>query len=192
MSLPHDLQAQAGLRLCYGVRVPLPAGPCTLATVLHDVLGLTPDYVRVHVQTILLDGLAVDDLDSHMGPDARLALSAAMPGVVGATLRKGGHYAPMRQGITHPGDKARQDHAGSAHTAPALPPRWLELRCFNDIAQEQARPLLQRGYLIPADGLTPALENLAASLPAPITPLPPLPAPAPWPWLWVAHPGEHA
>ena len=167
-----ELHSQARLRACYGLLVPLPAGtPLSLRAFLEDVLGLERRYAEERIQTILLNGLAVDGLDTLLPAGARLALSAAMPGVVGATLRKGGRYAPMRQGITH------QDGAGGGKDGDADPVRWLELRCFNDIARELGAALLRRGVALPDDGLTPALTARArgntAPLPEGLPPLPP-------------------
>lgn len=165
--------ALAALRACYGVLVPVPAGnPPTLRHFLLAVLGLDPVYAEERIQTILLDGLVVDGLDTVLHDGARLALSAAMPGVVGATLRKGGHYAPMRAGIT----LSETAPSPSPHTTQGF---WVELRCFNEIAREVGPLLLRRGVALPDDGLTPELRALATPLPAH---LPPLPVPGP---LWL-------
>lgn len=187
----EDMDSLARLRVCYGVLVPVPAGaPRTLRHFLLEVLGLTPAYAEERVQTILLDGLVVDGLDTPLYPGARLALSAAMPGVVGATLRKGGHYAPMRAGITlgqgdpRPDvlapDMLAPDMLASDTLAPDTPAPdaqgfWVELRCFNDIAREVGPALLRRGVALPHDDLTPELRKMAAPLP---DYLPPLPDPA--------------
>lgn len=61
------------------------------ASFWKGVLGLPHFYVEERIQTLLLNGLAVDDPDTAvLESGARLALSAAMPGVLGATLRRGG------------------------------------------------------------------------------------------------------
>jgi hypothetical protein len=65
-------------------------------------LGLSADYLDNRLQTIFLDGKAVDNVrTSVVRQDSTLALSAAMPGLAGATLRRGGAYASMRHNITH-------------------------------------------------------------------------------------------
>jgi hypothetical protein len=65
-------------------------------------LGLSADYLDNRIQTIFLDGKAVDNVKTAViRQDSALALSAAMPGLAGVTLRRGGAYATMRQKITH-------------------------------------------------------------------------------------------
>jgi hypothetical protein len=74
---------------------------------LREVLGLTDEYIDTRIQTVFLDGKPVDDIDKALLRDgATLALAPAMPGLMGAMLRRGGYYAPMRSGITHRGDAA--------------------------------------------------------------------------------------
>lgn len=164
----YDWDSLATLRACYGMLIPVPAGaPCSLRHFLLEVLRLTPSYAEERIQTILLDGLVVDGLDTALYPGARLALSAAMPGVVGATLRKGGHYAPMRAGITHTANK-------SLSTEQNPHGFWVELRCFNDISREVGPALLRKGVALPMDDLTPELRACATALP-PHLPPPPCP-----------------
>lgn len=164
-----DMDSLSRLRACYGVLVPVPAGtPRTLRHFLLEVLGLTPAYVEERIQTILLDGLVVDGLDTLLYPGARLALSAAMPGVVGATLRKGGHYAPMRAGITlRPNTPSV---SGQPHNETAAQGFWVELRCFNDIAREVGPALLRKGVALLNDGLTPELRQAGVPLPKDLPP----------------------
>lgn len=65
-------------------------------------LGLSTDYLDNRLQTIFLDGKAVDNVRTAVvRQGSTLALSAAMPGLAGATLRRGGAYASMRHKITH-------------------------------------------------------------------------------------------
>ena len=65
-------------------------------------LGLSADYIDNRLQTIFLDGKAVDNVKTAViRQGSTLALSAAMPGLAGATLRRGGAYASMRHKITH-------------------------------------------------------------------------------------------
>jgi uncharacterized protein (DUF2164 family) len=74
----------------------------SIRAVLCDQLGVTDQYLDERINTIFLDGKPVDDVNSAIiKEDSVLALSAAMPGFVGAAFRKGGYYAVMRKGITH-------------------------------------------------------------------------------------------
>jgi hypothetical protein len=74
----------------------------SLRELLSDQFGLSQEYIESRIQTIFLDGKPVDDLDTATVRDGTsLALSSAMPGVLGASLRRGGYYSGMRSQITH-------------------------------------------------------------------------------------------
>jgi len=74
---------------------------CTVHRLLCGHLGINPDYLSHRIQTILLNGKPVDDVDDTVVRDGdRLTLSAAMPGLLGAVLRKAGYYADMRSSIS--------------------------------------------------------------------------------------------
>jgi hypothetical protein len=105
MSAFHEL-------LQRGVTVRAPIGS-TVQAFLCENLGLDPQYVEGTIQTIFLNGKAVDDPSSAILTDhATLALSAAMPGLLGATLRKGSYYAGMRGEISHRGRAKVLPHEG--------------------------------------------------------------------------------
>ena len=90
-----------------GVGVPGRIGVSLREFLIQD-LGLDPDYVDVDLQTVFLDSQPVDDFDgTHIRDGSVLALSGAMPGLAGATLRRGGYYARMRGGITHEDSKPK-------------------------------------------------------------------------------------
>jgi hypothetical protein len=75
---------------------------CTVRTLLVETLGLDTGYIEERIQTIFLDGDAVDDIDTAVVREGSvLALSAAMPGLIGAVLRKGSYYAAMRREISY-------------------------------------------------------------------------------------------
>jgi hypothetical protein len=74
----------------------------SIKSFLCEQLGLSPEYVEKRIQTLFLDGKPVDDKDAATIRDgSTLALSAAMPGLVGAVLRSGGFFASMRSTISH-------------------------------------------------------------------------------------------
>jgi hypothetical protein len=122
----------------------------TVREFLEDVLGIDATYVEEKLQTVFLDGQPVDDLDrAVVRPGAVLALSGAMPGLAGATMRRGGYYARMREGITHeghdPADRVQEDGI-------------VVVKLFNrplaDLAETlAARPLLARHGTV--EGLEP-------------------------------------
>jgi hypothetical protein len=113
---------------------------------LVDEVGLTPEYVRDRITTVFLDGQVVDALDDAvLREGSRLALSAAMPGLVGATLRRSGPYAAMRAEITR-----RPEHEPDARTrAPVV----IQVKLFNMLIHEVGPALLVRGVLLERDAL---------------------------------------
>ena len=75
---------------------------CSVKELICNQLGIAEDYLEKRIQTIFLNAKAVDDLDSTMVTDgSTLALSGAMPGLVGVTMRRGGFYASLRSQISH-------------------------------------------------------------------------------------------
>jgi hypothetical protein len=141
------------LLLQQGVVVSARVG-CTLDDLLSGQLGISPDYVRQRVTTIFLDGRPIDDVTRAMVRDgAVIALSGAMPGLVGATMRRGGYYAAMRAGITH-----REDVA-------AAPGRiaTVRVKLFNLLLPELGPVLLRRGIVLDASELANFLEDRPAS-----------------------------
>lgn len=83
-----------------GVNIPAMV-PCALGDFLQNQLGLDLEYISERITTIFVDGKATDSLDETAVKNrSTIALSAAMPGVVGATFRRGSYYAAMRGAIT--------------------------------------------------------------------------------------------
>jgi len=112
---------------------------------LQETLGIDAAYVEERLQTVFLDGQPVDDFDrAVVRPGAVLALSGAMPGLVGATMRRGGYYARMREGITH----AETDTAdGGGHKS------FVVVKLFNRPLADLAETLAARPLLVPADAI---------------------------------------
>ena len=83
-----------------GVYLPVNTGG-TLKEMICDQLGVDEKYFEERIQTIFLNFKAVDEPENAIVKDgAIIALSAAMPGLVGATMRKGGTYAALRSSIS--------------------------------------------------------------------------------------------
>lgn len=122
-----------------GVGVTIQAG-----TSLEDLLccqwQIDRDYVMNRISTLFLDGKPVDDLPAAVVRDgATLALSGAMPGLIGATMRRGGVLASFRSGITYcPTSDA--SHSGSGRVT---------LKLFNLLIDELGPGFLARGIWIP-------------------------------------------
>jgi hypothetical protein len=111
-----------------------------LMTFLCDRLGIDRDYIDQRVQTIFVNGRAVDRVEQvHIGPGDVIALSAAMPGLAGATLRKGGLLAGFRKDISHSeGVAPSKTHQKTLVT----------LKLFNLVAVELAHQLLRKGVWV--------------------------------------------
>lgn len=76
-----------------------------LLNVLRDQFGINTDYVVNRIKTVFYNGKPVDNMKTAIVHDgARLAFSAAMPGLVGATLRTGGVLSPFRASISFRGN----------------------------------------------------------------------------------------
>jgi hypothetical protein len=100
-----------------GVMVPLNS-EVILRHFLYHHLGLSPEFVEDYLTTIFLNGKPVDDLDQAIlrGGDT-LALSAAMPGLVGATMRRQGLVASLRSGISHRPEERLESGSSSNTTS---------------------------------------------------------------------------
>jgi hypothetical protein len=136
------------LLLQQGVRIRRRVG-CSVAAFLREELGATPATIE-KIQSIMLDGKPVDDIGSAVIQEgAVLALSAALPGLVGATLRRGGAYSSFRSVITyHETGKACMTGEG-----------WVNLKLFNLLMAELGPGLLRQGVLIKAEDLSDFLAE---------------------------------
>jgi hypothetical protein len=116
--------------------------PVSVQQFLTEQLAWPAVYVRDRIETILVDGRVVDDPAAAIVHDgSTLTLSAAMPGLVGATLRKGGFYAAMRAEISW-----------NAERGPDLPPTprdgLVRVKLFNLILREKGMGLFERGVVV--------------------------------------------
>lgn len=106
---------------------------------LCNQLGIHEDYLDQRIKSIFLNGKVVDDADTAIvDKDATLALSGAMPGLVGAILRSGGFYAPMRSQISHERNIAPSQHRQGTIT----------LKLWNLVVKELGPTFLDRGIWI--------------------------------------------
>jgi len=104
-----------------------------------EQLGVHETYFEKRVQTIFMNSKPVDDVAMAIVRDgAVLAFSAAMPGLVGATFRKGGRYSWMRSSISHAdsSDKAEEEIG------------WVTVKLFNMILKELGPDFLVNGVWI--------------------------------------------
>ena len=125
--------------------------------------GIDADYVSGRITTMFLNSRAVDDIASSVVHDgAVVALSGAMPGLVGATMRRGGFYAAMRGAMTYREDGG----AGGSDLA------WVRVKLFNLLIRELGPGFLARGTIMSATELSAFLvagEYSAGDFIAPLT-----------------------
>lgn len=134
-----------------GFHLPLP-GSCSIKAFLCDICGLNAADVLPRIQTIFLNGMPVDNLETAVAKDGdTLALSAAMPGLVGATMRSGGVLACFRNTITHQGNTTEMSPAGT-----------LSVKLFNLLIKDLGPLFLRRGILVSPENIKSTLELLTA------------------------------
>lgn len=126
----------------------------TVRSLLCDQLGFDSRYVDERIGTIFLDGKPADDIDQAVVTDGlRIALSAAMPGLVGAVLRRKGFYAAMRSTITYRVEEAPVAlHRGLVH-----------LKLFNLLVRDMGPAILARGIMVKARDLHDFLNRQTQS-----------------------------
>ena len=131
------------LLLQQGVTVEAHVG-CTLDRLLNRQWEIPEDYALQRITTIFLNSRPIDDLASaSIREDDVIALSGAMPGLVGATMRRGGFYAAMREGITY------HDNAIDISDRVAT----VRVKLFNLLLPELGPGFLYRGINISATEL---------------------------------------
>ena len=118
---------------------------CSVRDLLCLQLGVDSTYLDERIQTIFLNGQAVDDPDAaFMTPASTLALSAAMPGIAGAMLRKKSRYAPMRTELSYGCPRAGPDENAEGDVV---------VKLFNLLQRELGPQFLRRGIRIPGQAL---------------------------------------
>jgi hypothetical protein len=134
-----------GHGFCVGVQT-----GCSVKELLCNQLGIHEDYLAQRIQTIFLNAKVVDDVNSAIvDKDATMALSGAMPGLVGAILRSGGFYAPMRSQISHEGNRpASQLKKGN-----------ITLKLWNLVVKELGPTFLQQGVWIKGEEVRSFIER---------------------------------
>jgi len=129
---------------------------CTIRELLCAQLGIEPDYLQDRIQTIFLNSKAVDDPETAIvTAGSTLALSAAMPGLAGATLRKGGYYSAMRSSISH--DNVNVE-------SPAERAGDVTIKLFNLLQQELGPLLFERGIRFSGEAFADLLRRREATL----------------------------
>lgn len=127
------------LVLARGVCFQTPPG-LPVAGFLADVLPVSPDYIAGKVQTILMNGHALDDPEAVLIDEpCTLALSAAMPGLFGAAFRRNGRFSRLRRSYT--GGAAGEKTASGRMVK-------VRVKLFNQVAGDLGKDLLARGVCL--------------------------------------------
>jgi hypothetical protein len=126
-----------------GVRVRAVVG-CSIVELLTQQFGVTPEYIRTRITTLFLNSRAIDKAETAIVLDGSvLALSGAMPGLVGATMRSGGFYAAMRSNISYQNpDEHELVREGT-----------IRIKLFNLLLSELGPTILRQGILLPGSVL---------------------------------------
>jgi hypothetical protein len=127
--------------------------PSSILDVLVKSCALDPEEIRSRIQTLFLNGKPVDDMaDAHVQDGDHLALSAAMPGLVGATMRSGGALAGFRHSISH--------RSGPVQSASRE--GLLTVKLFNLLIRDLGPRFLEQGVLTTGDDLNSLMTSLTA------------------------------
>ena len=135
---------------------------CSVKELLCARLGIHAQYLAERIQTLFLNAKVVDDVNACIvDAGSTLALSGPLPGLAGATFRRGGFYAALRSQISY--DKTT--------SPPSLPGTGqITLKLFNLVVKELGPVFLQKGILIKGQRLQEfiarQLELLKAGAPA--------------------------
>ncbi|MGI9536473.1 MAG: hypothetical protein ACR2PB_05345 [Desulfocapsaceae bacterium] len=114
---------------------------------LMNLPGFTEEYLAKEVQTIFYNGDALDDLESALaGERATVALGSAMPGLVGAIMKKGSICGALRKPRTVL-DVSQQGK-----------PVEVRVKLFNTVARDMGPGLFTSGIRIDARDLYLFLE----------------------------------
>lgn len=112
---------------------------CTLREFLCMEMEICGDYANKRLQTIFINGKAVDDFDlTVVRPGDVIALSGALPGLVGAVMRRGGDLGSLRQSISYDKTELRPTESQGVVT----------IKLYNFIAEELAHIFLRRGVMV--------------------------------------------
>jgi hypothetical protein len=135
-----------------GFMVETPVG-CSVKTMLNNTLGMDDNYVEDRIKTIFLDAKPVDDINTACINDGSvLALSGAMPGLAGATLRRGGQLASFRGSISCRSD-GKNALSQEGHVV---------VKLFNLLVNDLGRIFLKQGILLKKKQLEDFFDNRPA------------------------------
>lgn len=107
---------------------------------LYKECKIDKKYIDEKIKTIFLNSKPVDDIDKAIVRDgSTLAVSGAMPGLVGALMRSGSFYSSLRSSITHREDKDDLPEQGTC---------MVRLRLFNVLMTDLGPGFFKRGIFL--------------------------------------------
>lgn len=136
-----------------GIRIDIETG-CTVKSLLMEQWSIPSDYISERISTLFLNGKPVDDIEkTRVRKGAVLALSSAMPGLVGAVMRRGGFYASLRSGITY--------HQTTVDAG--IQTGTITVKLFNLLIGELGPGFVRRGFRADFRDVRQAIPNLPES-----------------------------
>jgi hypothetical protein len=122
----------------------------TMRDLLCEQFQIPLEYVTKDIKVIFLEFSPVDNIETAIIKDgATLALSAAMPGLVGAAMRRDGDLNWMRGSITyHEGESDQQVGQG-----------LIQIKLFNRVMADLGESFLRRGVYVKSKYLSEFLTR---------------------------------
>jgi hypothetical protein len=122
----------------------------TMRDLLCEQFQIPLEYVTKDIKVIFLEFSPVDNIETAIIKDgATLALSAAMPGLVGAAMRRDGDLNWLRGSITyHEGESDQQVGQG-----------LIQIKLFNKVMADLGESFLRRGVYVKSKYLSEFLTR---------------------------------
>jgi hypothetical protein len=133
---------------------------------MREALGFPDDYIEGVVSTVFLDDSPVDDIDAaRIVEGSRIALSAAMPGLVGAVMRRHSPYAALRETISYRSDVGSEWSAGGLSeggTEGRSAAIRVGVKLFNSVMRDRGPEVLARGIFLQGERAAETLRLFEA------------------------------
>ncbi len=121
-----------------GVQIEVQTG-ISLYELFHEQWKIPEEYIHHRISSVFLDSHPIDDLENtRIAGGMVLALSSAMPGLVGAVMRRGLILSSLRQSITYSGENSSSIHHSDIIT----------VKLFNLLAEELSAVFLRMGFRV--------------------------------------------
>jgi len=152
LSLKHDKASFLAFSalMHHGFQVKTQVGS-SIKKLLCEQFNVAEDYLARRIQTIFIDGKPVDDEETATVKDgSTVALSIALGGLLGVTLRKGGLLAGFRSTITHQEEGTAPDTCVEG---------IVTIKLFNQLARELGPMFLKKGIWLKKDDAEGILKD---------------------------------